>query len=965
MAQSAAVSVGSGSGLAGTSVTLPIAFTPGATAVSSIQFDLVFSYPLSYRQMTAGAAAVAAPKDVSANPFAAGVHVLVFRMNTTTIGPGEIAYIQLAIAAGAPAGMASVGIANIVASDPNAFSVAITGTNGGVQVLASADTTAPVISAVSSYGITTSGATIMWATNEPADGQVEYGTSTSYGSSTALDGTRTNSHLQNLAGLAAGTLYHYRVKSRDAAGNLATSNDYTFSTTAVVDTTPPTITAVSSSGIKATGATINWMTNEAADGQVEYGTTATYGTSTALNSTRTTSHSQALTGLTAGTLYHYRVKSKDAAGNPAVSGDYTFTTASASDSMPPAISGVSSKSITSSSATIFWVTNEAADSQVVYGTTTTYGSTTPLDSTLTTSHSQTLKGLTADTLYHYRVRSADGAGNLTTSSDYTFTTKNRSAAPVISEIKISGVTDKSATITWTTDEPSDSELEFWSATQPVRKSGLGDLVTNHSLTLNRLQKLMEYRFLLKSTDSEGNQAVTPELTFRTGARGPSAVALPLFASASGAQQSPALGEDIMVGMGLSNVGFDAATLTFTAVDSSGNLITGPDIVNPKTHELGPGMQLAMLDLSIFGDGITRSNSNGWIKLESTSSDVGGFFLTFDAGMSIMDGASFGDAPLKNVVFTEIEPAGSTKIDIVNSNPEDASVTFSVMKADGTTRGSQSRVIGGNGALFADLYQDLFDGIQPDPTDYVLMKSTKNVETFELMQKRTGDIATLAGQDLTAGGTVLYSPQYVVGGPWRTGISIVNLDSKPGEATLQLFSEYGMPIGAPQTIVLAANGKIQIDDPAYFGALEGGVIVEGYVKIVSDGIRLVGSTVFRGLTGVPLSSALPLIYNLQNSMVFSHMVSNDRYWTGLALLNPNASDANLTIEIHGSDGALIDGSSLLIPAHQRSTCLLTEYFPSLIGKNPSGDVRVISNKPLASFSLFGTNNLSVMSAIPAQ
>ncbi|MBO0799547.1 MAG: RHS repeat-associated core domain-containing protein, partial [Blastocatellia bacterium] len=37
------------------------------------------------------------------------------------------------------------------------------------------------------------------------------------------------------------------------------------------------------------------------------------------------SHSQVLSGLTTGTLYHYRVKSRDAAGNQAVSGDFSFT----------------------------------------------------------------------------------------------------------------------------------------------------------------------------------------------------------------------------------------------------------------------------------------------------------------------------------------------------------------------------------------------------------------------------------------------------------------------------------------------------------------------------------------------------------------------------------------------------------------------------------------------------------------
>src|SRR6185369_2520630 len=67
---------------------------------------------------------------------------------------------------------------------------------------------------------------------------------------------------------------------------------------------------------------------EPSDTQVEYGTTTGYGTSTALNTAMGTSHSANLSGLVASTLYHYRVRSKDAAGNQAVSPDQTLTTAS-------------------------------------------------------------------------------------------------------------------------------------------------------------------------------------------------------------------------------------------------------------------------------------------------------------------------------------------------------------------------------------------------------------------------------------------------------------------------------------------------------------------------------------------------------------------------------------------------------------------------------------------------------------
>ena len=104
------------------------------------------------------------------------------------------------------------------------------------------------------------------------------------------------------------------------------------------DTIAPVISAVSASGIGQMGATIGWTTNENADTLVEYGPTTAYGASTVLNTTLLTSHSAALSGLTAGTLYHYRVKSKDQAGNLAASGDNTFMTAAPTTPPTSAIS---------------------------------------------------------------------------------------------------------------------------------------------------------------------------------------------------------------------------------------------------------------------------------------------------------------------------------------------------------------------------------------------------------------------------------------------------------------------------------------------------------------------------------------------------------------------------------------------------------------------------------------------------
>jgi hypothetical protein len=92
------------------------------------------------------------------------------------------------------------------------------------------DTSAPTISAVVSSNVTTNSATINWITNEPATSQVEYGPTIAYGNLTTLDPNLVNAHAMPLSGLNAQTLYNYRVRSRDAAGNLRIGTNKTFST---------------------------------------------------------------------------------------------------------------------------------------------------------------------------------------------------------------------------------------------------------------------------------------------------------------------------------------------------------------------------------------------------------------------------------------------------------------------------------------------------------------------------------------------------------------------------------------------------------------------------------------------------------------------------------------------------------------------------------------------------------------
>lgn len=262
-------------------------------------------------------------------------------------------------------------------------------------------------------------AILSWNANtEPnlAGYRVYYGESRPY--SQRLDVGKVRSY--TVGGLLDGRTYYFVVTAYNSL-NVESAYSNEVSKT-IPDATPPQLSSIAAGSLSSSSATISWLTNEAATSQVDFGLTTAYGSSSPLDTALLTSHRVALQGLALGTLYHYRVRSRDAAGNLAVSGDATFRTASTADTTPPVISAVAASSVTATGATITWTTNEPSDSRVTYGPTTAYGSSTPLNITMVTSHRMTLSGLAAATTYHYRVASRDAAGNLGTSADFTFTT---------------------------------------------------------------------------------------------------------------------------------------------------------------------------------------------------------------------------------------------------------------------------------------------------------------------------------------------------------------------------------------------------------------------------------------------------------------------------------------------------------------------------------------------------------------
>ncbi|MEW6600288.1 MAG: MopE-related protein [Nitrospirota bacterium] len=159
--------------------------------------------------------------------------------------------------------------------------------------------------------------------NDLAGYNVYYGTSSGNYSESIDVGDVLTYQVDNLS---TGVTYYFTTTAYDTSGNESGYSNEMSKTFPAIDTSAPVISGVEATGITSTSVTIGWTTNETSNTQVEYGTSVSYGDATALNASMVTSHSQQISGLNSSTLYHYRVISRDASGNMAVSGDYTFTT---------------------------------------------------------------------------------------------------------------------------------------------------------------------------------------------------------------------------------------------------------------------------------------------------------------------------------------------------------------------------------------------------------------------------------------------------------------------------------------------------------------------------------------------------------------------------------------------------------------------------------------------------------------
>lgn len=303
------------------------------------------------------------------------------------------------------------------------------------------DITPPIITMGPSLSVDSSSlVTISWETNELASSSVEYGIKEVSENTLGRADELTLFHQVKVPGLQAAQAYLWRVKSRDASGNMV------YSATARISTPiSPYISGFSITDVTLTSAVVQWNTSTSSTQILEYGTASSKYDQRIADESISTSHVVKITGLSTGTTYYLKVSGVDQAGNLLQSDEKIFATV-----VIPQITDLQVSNVTADSATVTWKSSSAIDELLRYeilnspntefiGKKFSGGTDTPA-----TEHTYQIQDLESAAEYSLVTMGKDVFGNQAISNTVKFTTQPDHTPPVLLNVRSDTTVDLGA-----------------------------------------------------------------------------------------------------------------------------------------------------------------------------------------------------------------------------------------------------------------------------------------------------------------------------------------------------------------------------------------------------------------------------------------------------------------------------------------------------------------------------------------
>jgi len=415
-----------------------------------------------------------------------------------------------------------------------------------------------------------------------------------------------------------------------------------------------------------------------------------------------------------------------------------------------------------------------------------------------------------------------------------------------------------------------------------------------------------------------------------------------------------------------NMGPSDALLNLELYEDAGTM------AQAVTTSIGPGLQYAryLTDSSLLGS--AADDPHRWVRAFLTEPDTYGLWLGNDGStLDYLDGfrlPATGDA-CSSFVLPEIWTGSGEYSEVILLNPaqNQAAVNISLMRA-GAVQAVSAHVIPGRGRISLDLATS-FPGAGPE--DYVQAISDRPIIGLELFGD-DGRLAGLEGMDTRQESGLLYGPHVAIGDlglAFRSDLTLVNAGSLAATLSLDLVDDAGVLVGSIPSLDLPAGSKLTTDLADLFGL---STPVSGYLVVNPHGAEgIAGAITFQGMDDDRFVSSLPLLRAEADRFLVGHLATGlqggTTYFTGVAVLNPDAAAKTVRVSAYDQNGLLLDSQTGAIPGNRRDIYLLHDRLTGLTG-NFGGYLRVENESTgggsLLVFVLFGDEAYNFLSAVPA-
>jgi DNA-binding beta-propeller fold protein YncE len=438
------------------------------------------------------------------------------------------------------------------------------------------------------------------------------------------------------------------------------------------------------------------------------------------------------------------------------------------------------------------------------------------------------------------------------------------------------------------------------------------------------------------------------------------------------------------GVAIANNGDSATGIIGTGFTSGGipyqDLLSTQDVVeykNPKEITLQPGEQKVFTAADLL-EPSAGSLIEGSYFVDSQHKEVTGFFMTGDEEMKRLDGAVTLTEYHNSYVLPEVRITDGFNTEVVVMVPSygigSANVTFTLFNHQGEKLGEHTQAVAPRG-IFRSVVRDP-DGTGPQAglfadtvlanfaDGYLVVSSTR---TLAVLQRYYDSerMSVLNGFPLGAGlnqATSLFLPQVAHFAGAETFLNLVNMGTDTAMVQLSLHGNTGALVAGPVNVTLEKAKGSRRDLASLFGLSTQGELVTGWVRIESNQPGIVGNAEVRAFNGKAMTTIAAQATPSQH-FVFSHLVQGFGFSTGLAFLNPGTADALVGVRVYQADGSLSRSMDLPLRAGERVSRLMDEYFSGF--EQAGGRVVVTSNQPVFGLEIFYSNDLEIMSAVPAQ